>query len=280
MSVEQERFQIVASIVLFNHSYEQVEDTLTSLLNEKCVGKIVLINNGGSDWAASLGNERISYIHSAVNGGFGHGHNLSMKRYLDSCDYFLICNPDISFDVGALAQLHHFACEGGHQFVSPHIRYSDGRFQYSCRLLPTPANLFLRRFLPKWGARIDVDYELQNADYDKIFAVPSVSGCFMLLKSELLSQLGGFDERYFMYLEDVDLCRRALPHTDIIYFSGSTITHVFGKGSYESLVLLGHHVRSAVAYFNKWGWFCDRQRRHYNQHCLKSIPMKDDSRSL
>lgn len=273
MSVEQERFQIVASIVLFNHSYEQVEDTLTSLLNEQCVGKIVLINNGGSDWAASLGNERISYIHSAVNGGFGHGHNLSMKRYLDSCDYFLICNPDISFDVGALAQLHHFACEGGHQFVSPRIRYSDSRFQYSCRLLPSPANLFLRRFLPKWGARSDVDYELQKADYKKTFAVPSVSGCFMLLKSELLSQLGGFDERYFMYLEDVDLCRRALKLTDIIYYSGTTITHVFGKGSYKSLILLRYHIHSAILYFNKWGWFFDRERCHYNQKYLKTIPM-------
>ncbi|MBO1500777.1 glycosyltransferase family 2 protein [Serratia proteamaculans] len=273
MAVEKERFQIVASIVLFNHSYEQVEATLTSLLNEHCVGKIVLINNGGADWAASLGNERISYIHSAVNGGFGYGHNLSMKRYLDSCDYFLICNPDISFEVGALAQLHHFACVSGHQFVSPRIRYSDGRFQYSCRLLPTPANLFLRRFLPKWGAKIDVDYELQKADYDKIFAVPSVSGCFMLLKSELLSRLDGFDERYFMYLEDVDLCRRALKLTNIVYFSGTTITHAFGKGSYKSLILLRYHIHSAILYFNKWGWFFDSDRCNYNQKYLKTIPM-------
>lgn len=102
----------------------------------------------------------------------------------------------------------------------------------------------------------------------------------MLITASLLKKLGGFDERYFMYLEDVDLCRRALSHTEIIYFSGSTITHVFGKGSYESLILLGHHVRSAIAYFNKWGWFFDCQRYHYNQQCLKSIPMKEDTRSL
>ncbi|MEE4409347.1 MULTISPECIES: glycosyltransferase family 2 protein [unclassified Serratia (in: enterobacteria)] len=280
MAVEQEKFQIVASIVLFNHRYEQVEETLTSLLNEQCVGQIVLVNNGGADWAANLGNDRISYIHSAVNGGFGHGHNLCMKRYLDRCDYFLICNPDISFEAGALSRLYHFACSGSHQFVSPRIRYSDGRFQHSCRLLPTPVNLLLRRFIPRIGVKLDVSYELQGANYDENFAVPTVSGCFMLITASLLKKLDGFDERYFMYLEDVDLCRRALSHTEIIYFSGSTITHVFGKGSYESLILLGHHVRSAIAYFNKWGWFFDRQRRHYNQQCLKSIPMKENNRNL
>ncbi|MEL7883227.1 glycosyltransferase family 2 protein [Serratia marcescens] len=278
MAVDQEKsqFQIVASIVLFNHSYEQVAGTLTSLLAERCVDKIVLVNNGGADWADALNNARISCISAKGNGGFGHGHNLAMERYLDSCEYFLICNPDISFEVGALASLHQFASEGKHQFVSPRIHYSDGRFQYSCRLLPTPANLLLRRFLPKWGAKMDIDYELQHADYEKNFAVPSVSGCFMLMKSELLARLEGFDERYFMYLEDVDLCRRALELTDIMYYSGTTITHVFGKGSYKSLTLLGYHMRSAILYFNKWGWFFDRERCRCNQRYLNSIPMASD----
>ncbi|MBH2760294.1 glycosyltransferase [Serratia ureilytica] len=275
MAVDQEKsqFQIVASIVLFNHSYEQVAGTLTSLLAERCVDKIVLVNNGGADWADALDNDRISYISAKGNGGFGHGHNLAMGRYLGSCGYFLICNPDITFEPGALSELYRFAREENHQFVSPRIHYSDGRLQHSCRLLPTPANLFLRRFLPKWGAKMDIDYELQRADYERIFAVPTVSGCFMLLRSELLAQLEGFDERYFMYLEDVDLCRRALEFTDIVYYSGTTITHVFGKGSYKSMTLLGYHIRSAILYFNKWGWFFDRKRCRYNQRYLSSIPM-------
>lgn len=273
MAVVKEKYQIVASIVLFNHSYAQVAATLTSLLAERCVDKIVLVNNGGADWAASLCNDRICYINSGCNGGFGHGHNLAMKDYLDQCDYFLVCNPDISFEAGALARLYRFASEGGHQFVSPRIHYSDGRFQYSCRLLPTPANLLLRRFLPRLGAKMDVSYELHMADYKATFSVPTVSGCFMLIASPLLKRLEGFDERYFMYMEDVDLCRRALSHTEIVYFSGATITHVFGKGSYENVALLGHHIRSAMTYFNKWGWLFDRKRSVINQSCLKNIPM-------
>ncbi|MCP1104978.1 glycosyltransferase [Serratia nevei] len=273
MAVVKEKYQIVASIVLFNHSYAQVAATLTSLLAEHCVDKIVLVDNGGAGWAASLCNDRICYINSGYNGGFGHGHNLAMKECLDQCDYFLICNPDISFETGSLARLHQFACEGGHQFVSPRIHYSDGRFQHSCRLLPAPANLLLRRFFPRLGAKMDVSYELHMADYKQTFSVPTVSGCFMLIASPLLKKLGGFDESYFMYMEDIDLCRRALSHTEIVYFSGATITHVFGKGSYENAALLRHHIRSAMTYFNKWGWFFDRRRTVINRGCLKNIPM-------
>lgn len=273
MHLESDRYQVVASIVLFNHSSSQLEDTLKSLLSEDCVEKIVLVDNGGASWAASLDNPRISYIRSEQNNGFGHGHNLAMARFLDKCDYFLICNPDISFVQGALERLYHFARDGKHQFVSPRIYYSDGRLQYSCRLLPTPANLFLRRFFPSWAAKLDVTYEIQRADYTQSFSVPTVSGCFMLMSSNLLKTLGGFDERYFMYLEDVDLCRRALPLTEILFYPGSTITHVFGKGSYKNLNLFTYHIKSTISYFNKWGWFCDRERSITNQKCLKTIPM-------
>lgn len=66
--------------------------------------------------------------------------------------------------------------------------------------------------------KYDVKYELKDAAYDEIFSPPTVSGCFMLLSNVLLQKLNGFDERYFMYLEDVDLCRRALQLTKIYYY--------------------------------------------------------------
>lgn len=273
MSLESEKFQIVASIVLFNHSHAQLEDTLSSLLRETCVEKIVLVDNGGSPWAAELNDPRICYIATEQNKGFGYGHNLAMEQYLEKSDYFLICNPDVSFAQGELERLYHFARDGRHQFVSPRIYYDDGRLQYSCRLLPKPANLFLRRFFPRLGAKLDVTYEVQYADYNQSFSVPSVSGCFMLMDSILMKKLGGFDERYFMYLEDVDLCRRALPLTDILFYPGATIIHSFGKGSYKNVNLFCYHVRSAILYFNKWGWFFDKQRALTNQRCLKNIPM-------
>ncbi|UDG79982.1 glycosyltransferase family 2 protein [Candidatus Steffania adelgidicola] len=271
--LEEKKMQVIASIVLYHHSYEQVENTLRSLLREQCVERIVLIDNGGSGWASSLNNDRLYYILSGYNVGFAQAHNLAIMLYLMDFKYFLICNPDISFTSGSVECLYRFACLGAHQFVSPRMCYSDGRFQYSCRLLPTPLNLLLRYFLPTLGRKMDVNYELQQADYNQTFFVPSVSGCFMLLKCELLKKLHGFDERYFMYLEDVDLCRRALRLTNIVYFPGVTITHLFGKGSYKNITMLRYHICSAIAYFNKWGWFFDRERRQYNKQFLRDIPM-------
>ncbi|HHF9288648.1 TPA: glycosyltransferase family 2 protein, partial [Klebsiella pneumoniae] len=111
-------------------------------------------------------------------------------------------------------------------------------------------------------------------EYDKVFSPPSVSGCFMLLTNVLLQKLNGFDERYFMYLEDVDLCRRALQLTKIYYCPETTIVHVFNKGSYKSKLLLWYHIRSAITYFNKWGWFFDKKRYAYNESALRNIPRK------
>ncbi|HEE3897029.1 TPA: glycosyltransferase family 2 protein [Klebsiella pneumoniae] len=266
--------KVIASIVLFNHSYDDIKDTLLSLCHEESVEKIIFVDNGGCQWAASLNEPKVSYIKSPRNCGFGAGHNLAIKASSDFDGYFLICNPDISFDKQSLDKLVSFAWINEYNFVSPQIIYKNGERQYSCRLLPTPSNLFLRRFLPTTAIKYDATYELKDAEYDKVFSPPSVSGCFMLLTNVLLQKLNGFDERYFMYLEDVDLCRRALQLTKIYYCRETTIVHVFNKGSYKSKLLLWYHIRSAITYFNKWGWFFDKKRYAYNESALRNIPRK------
>ncbi|AYA06629.1 MULTISPECIES: glycosyltransferase [Rahnella] len=264
---------VIASIVLFNHTYAQIERTINSLLREPQIAKIVLVDNGGCGWAFSLNNPRIIVLKSNKNCGFGHGHNQAMAEFLPQCEYFLICNPDVYFNEGVVSYLLEECRCHGYKFVSPPIRYSDGSKQYSCKLLPTPLNLFLRRFMPSLAKKMDQRYEIQDADFSRNFSVPSVSGCFMLISSDLLIKLKGFDERYFMYLEDVDLCRRALDHTEIMYCSGKEIIHEFGKGSYKNTSLLMCHIKSSILYFNKWGWIFDRKRKEVNKTCLSALPV-------
>lgn len=269
--------QIVASIVLYRHTQADIEPTLASLLSEETIEKIVLVDNGGADWAAKLHHPRVDYIRAESNRGFGAGHNIAIKKYLKQSEYFLICNPDIRFHEGSVSALYHVARQNKYKFVSPSIVYSDGSKQFSCRLLPTPVNLFARRFIPALAKDLDNKYELRNADFSKVFTVPSVSGCFMFLESDLLARLEGFDDRYFMYMEDIDLCRRALKYTDIIYYSDVTVTHLFKKESYKSKYLLLQHILSSIKYFNKWGWFFDPLRRSKNKECLKSVPTRADT---
>ncbi|ROF86545.1 glycosyltransferase [Klebsiella pneumoniae subsp. pneumoniae] len=165
--------KVIASIVLFNHSYDDIKDTLLSLCHEESVEKIIFVDNGGCQWAASLNEPKVSYIKSPRNCGFGAGHNLAIKASSDFDGYFLICNPDISFDKQSLDKLVSFAWINEYNFVSPQIIYKNGERQYSCRLLPTPSNLFLRRFLPTTAIKYDATYELKDAEYDKVFSPPS-----------------------------------------------------------------------------------------------------------
>lgn len=84
-------------------------------------------------------------------------------------------------------------------------------------------------------------------------------------------QENGFDERYFMYMEDVDLVRRLGRLGKTLYAPQVHIVHEYAKGSYGNKKLLVFHLKSGLRYFNKWGWFFDEERRKKNAACLARI---------
>ena len=132
-----------------------------------------------------------------------------------------------------------------------------------------PFDLLNRCFLGRVGSTIFAAqrdlYELRHLDLSVVREVPCLSGCFMFLRSKVLREVGFFDERYFMYMEDVDLCRRIGAKYQTVFYPDVAITHGYAKGSYTNGTLLGYHVRSAVRYFRKWGWIFDSQRGQLNQ---------------
>jgi len=182
----------------------------------------------------------------------------------------LILNPDIAFDANALGSL--VAVMDSRPdvgLVMPKILYPDGSNQYLCKLLPAPIDLLLRRFLPgRWkhlAEKRTASYELRNLDYDAPAYVPTLSGCFMFVRRSVLNAVGGFDERFFLYMEDVDLCRRMLDVSRLLYWPGVAVEHVHQMGSYRNRKLLLLHIRSAIRYFNKWGWLRDSARTQINR---------------
>ena len=84
--------------------------------------------------------------------------------------------------------------------IGPKIKDIKGEISYSCRLLPTPFNLILRRFLPfrKLLENMDYEYEMRWYKYDRPMEVPILSGCFIFTKTEVFKNIGKFDERFFM----------------------------------------------------------------------------------
>lgn len=101
--------------------------------------------------------------------------------------------------------------------------------------------------------------------------VPYLSGCFMFLRVSVLKEVGLFDERYFMYLEDTDLSRRIHKKYKTIYYPFVHIIHEYSKGSYKNIKLLIYHIHSAIKYFNKWGWIFDKERREINTKVLREL---------
>ena len=85
----------------------------------------------------------------------------------------------------------------------------------------------------------------------------------------VFEEVGKFDERYFMYMEDYDLCRRIGEKFKVIYYPEAEIIHEHGKASYKSRKMMIIHSQSAIKYFNKWGWFFDKERHKKRKNFLK-----------
>ena len=261
---------INASIVLYNNRKEQLLKAIHSVLNTTLKIRLYLIDNSTNDNLKELEklDDRIVYIFNNANLGYGKAHNIAIQKSIeDGVPYHLVLNPDVYFEKGVIEELYDFIEKNKDVgSVMPKVLYPDGEIQYLCKLLPTPLDLILRRFIPfeNWKETRNEIYELRFTGYNKIMNIPYLSGCFMFLRVDILKKVGLFDERFFMYLEDTDLCRRINKVYRTVFYPYVTIYHNYGKGSYTNKKLLHYHIKSAVRYFNKWGWFNDRYRSETN----------------
>lgn len=267
--------KISASLVLFRSPKDQFETVIRNFLEAAPDGTLYIVDNSPvaltSEW---FSHNRVVYSHSGANVGFGAGHNIAFALACPDSDLHVLLNPDIHFGADAIdGMVKLFETHAGAVVAMPRVVYPDGSLQRLCKLLPTPVDLLIRRFMPFAQVRqkIDARYELHDLPQDRVSEVPTLSGCFLMARSRVLLELGGFDERYFMYMEDVDLVRRLGEQGSVLYAPHCTVVHEYAKGSYRNRRLLGYHVRSAVHYFNKWGWLFDGDRVRRNRVCLRSL---------
>ncbi|ACF14524.1 glycosyl transferase family 2 [Chloroherpeton thalassium ATCC 35110] len=269
--------KISGSVVLFHNKKEEVLKSIRSFLNTELDAKIYLLDNSFVDDLKELSayDQRIVYTFNNINLGYGSAHNIAIKKSIsDDVHYHLVLNPDVYFERGVLEKLISFMEKNKDiANVMPNILYPDGSTQYLCKLLPSPVDLIFRRFIPlkAWKEKRNNMYELRFTDYKNIMNVPSLSGCFMFLRIEALKKVGIFDENIFMYLEDVDLNRRLHQKYKTVFYPAASVYHAYGKESYKNKKLLMYHIRSAIYYFNKWGWFFDSERKFINRRTLNVI---------
>lgn len=268
---------LTASIVIYNTKKELLDSVLDSVLKSKAVDRLFVIDNAPKEENKDIlkKSKIIEYI-PHENTGYGSSHNIALKKSIEmGSDYHVVLNPDIRFEKNVLKDLVSFMeLNKDAVYVLPKVTYADGELQYLCKLLPTPSDLFLRRFLPKtkWTEKKNDRYTLKHSDYDKTLNVPCLSGCFMFLRCSALKDNDiFFDDRFFMYFEDFDLIRRLHRIGKTYYYPSVTIIHDHARESYKNKKMLKIHIQSAIKYFNKYGWIFDRERRIMNKQILNEI---------
>lgn len=268
---------ITASIVLYNTKIDDLKTVIKSY-NPSANRLLYLIDNSEErpEYISVLVNDCVKYIRNEKNLGYGAGHNIGIKKAFEKgADYHVILNPDISFDSAAIDKIVKYAdADRDIAYIMPKVVNPSGEIQYLCKLLPTPFDLIFRRFFPNVGLirKVNERYILKNFDYNSIINPPCLSGCFMFLRTKTLQENDLlFDERFFMYCEDFDLIRRIHRISKTIYYPEVTIVHNHARESYKSRKMLLLHIKSAIKYFNKYGWIFDRERKRMNADAISQI---------
>jgi len=265
---------ITASIVLYNTPENIIIEAINSFL-KSCSGIIYIIDNSDNITRYKIfRNIRVRYYHSPINLGFGKGHNLVINKYITDSDYHLVLNPDVRFNPDIIpVMVKEFLSDYSIGAIMPKIIYPDGSIQKLVKLIPNPVNLIARRFIKVRFIvnKINSDYEFsEKIDFFPI-SVPLISGCFFMARTQTLKKVGGFDERFFMYMEDVDISRRMGAIAKLTYMPSIFVIHDYDKGSYKKINLLILHIISAIKYFNKWGWFIDKNRDSINKDFINRL---------
>lgn len=250
---------ISVSIVTYRTPKEELDRCLQCLHASKLVASVRIVDN-----------------EKGQNIGYGAGHNIAIREAQE--EYHLVVNSDVSFPEGTLEYLYEYMERNKDVGQSiPRVTYPDGRLQYVCRMLPTPFDLFLRRFLPSsWFREQRERYTLAETGYDHEMNVPYHMGCFMFFRRSALEEIAiekngrkeYFDERYFLYPEDIDITRRMHRKYRTMFVPGVTIVHNHRAASYHSARMACVHIYNMCKYFNKWGWFVDRERTEFNEKVL------------
>lgn len=265
---------LTISIVTYHTETDELVSCLASL-DLSVVDKVYVIDNGSEERLREFcRNYPFIEYHGRPNLGYGTGHNFAIRESLKrGSDYHLVLNSDVRFDVSVLPQaIEYMDANPEVGLLHPAVYYPDGRIQHTVRLLPTPIDVFGRRFLPnRLFEKRNRYYTLADADRSRSMNVPNHQGSFMFLRTSVLREIGLFDERFFMYPEDMDLTRRIHERYRTMYWPGISVIHDHRAASYSDLHMLSIHIRNMIRYFNKWGWFFDRKRRFFNRSLLSSL---------
>jgi GT2 family glycosyltransferase len=176
---------------------------------------------------------------NSVPKGFGENHNQAYSYAKGQ--YFCVMNPDIRLNSNPFDLLMSGFSDSTIGMISPAVLGADGTIEDSARHFPTFTKILKKVFTKSWTS----DYVLQNKPVDVDWA----AGMFMLFPRNVFESIKGFNERYFLYYEDVDICARLrLAGLRVVVCPAASVVHHAQHSSHRSLKYLRWHITSLVRF--------------------------------
>lgn len=256
-----------ACIVVYNGCDEALKAAASVLQHtQKYPLTLYLVDNASPDGSAaqlqqaldagalSAGQgQAVRLLCRQTNGGFGTGHNMVLS--LLESQYHFILNPDILLESDVLSGMADYAQQHPEVVMArPGLRYPDGRVQElplrKCSLLA-----LVYRQLPflKCLKPFNDRYVMAGQDLSVPTDIEFCTGSFSMLRTEVFRAIGGFDEGYFMYVEDADLTQKALQKGRVQLWPQFTAVHAWHRAPHSSLRPFVLQMKSMARYFAKWG---------------------------
>ncbi len=222
----------------------------------------IIVDNNSSDKTIELVEKKFpntKLIKNKKNFGFAKANNQAYK--IAKGEFVLFLNPDMKAEEGTIQKMINWMKENKDVgILSPKLLDENKKLDPTAtpRRFPTLFDQLLIFFkIPRWFPKILDKYLGRDLDLEQVQIVDSVQGAFMLVKKELLDQIGfAFDERYFIWFEDVDLCREIKKLGYKVVYNPTWSATNFGGKSFAKRNLFWKQIRffrSALTYFVKWG---------------------------
>lgn len=232
---------ITLSIV--SHRQNALVNQLLEDVRRTCAERVslVLTQNTSDPVALASANPAcpVEVIVNSRHRGFGANHNAAFERC--STPYFCVCNPDIRLPADPFAPLLSALSDPRVAVAGPLVRSPAGRVEDSARRFPTAASLLKKAFTDTRQPDYPADRGATQADW--------LAGMFMLFRSAAYRAAGGFDEAYFLYYEDVDLCHRLRASgASVVFEPGAEVVHDARRASRRNPRLALHHLAGIIRF--------------------------------
>lgn len=256
--------KLLLFFVVYHPSDEEVNDLIGCLqqLPDEIAYSILINDHKIGEPAERLESGSSLTLRFTENLGYGRAVNRgvrAMSCLKSSPQWIGAFNTDLQWSSGTLEAILRWLDSNPDVVLAvPQITDGLGTPQKLCKRDPTVLALFSRRFWPdslKPGCvrRYDDRYLMSDYDQNTIYEVPYLSGCCMFIQRKAFVYVGGFDENYFLYLEDADLTRKLRVLGRCVHLPIATVQHGWGRGSHRSWRLTLTTIHSAWIYFRKWG---------------------------